>query len=50
MARPSLRSLWENFDSYDAPLRTKLAKALTNNARKVATLSECCGHLGEPGC
>lgn len=50
MSRPSFRSFWRNFDSYDGPLRKKLGKAATNNLRKVVTLSDCCGHPGEPGC
>ncbi len=50
MARPSLRDFFRNFDDYDAPLDKKIRKALRNNARKIATLSECCGHPGEPGC
>ena len=50
MPRPSLRDFFRNFDDYDAPVDKKLRKALRNNARKVVTLSECCGHPGEPGC
>jgi hypothetical protein len=50
MARPSLKALFRNFDDYDAPFDRKIAKALRNNARKVVTLSDCCGHPGEPGC
>jgi hypothetical protein len=50
MARPSLKDLFRNFDDYDAPLDRKVRKALRNNAKKVLTLSECCGHPGEPGC
>ena len=50
MGRPSLRALWKNFDAYDGPLGKKLSKAAANNVRKVVTLSECCGHPGEPGC
>ena len=50
MARPSLRDLLRNFDDYDARLDTKVRKAFLNNAKKVVTLSECCGHPGEPGC
>ena len=50
MARPSLKALFQNFDDYDAPLDRKIAKALRNNAKKVVTLSDCCGHPGEPGC
>jgi len=50
MARPSLRALFQNFDDYDAPLDRKIRKAVLNNARKALTLSNCCGHPGEPGC
>jgi hypothetical protein len=50
MARPSLKALFQNFDDYDAPLDRKVRKALRNNAKKVLTLSQCCGHPGEPGC
>jgi len=50
MARPSLRDLFRNFDDYDAPFEKKVRKAFQNNARKVVTLSDCCGHPGEPGC
>ncbi len=50
MARPSIRDFFKNFDEYDAPLDKKIRKALRNNARKVVTISECCGHPGEPGC
>jgi hypothetical protein len=50
MARPSLSDFFRNFDDYDARLDTKVRKALLNNAKKVATLSDCCGHPGEPGC
>jgi len=50
MARPSARDLFRNFDEYDAPLDKKVRKALRNNAKKLVTLSNCCGHPGEPGC
>ena len=50
MAGPSVRDFFRYFDDYDAPLDKKLRKALRNNAKKVLTLSECCGHPGEPGC
>ena len=50
MPPPSPRDLFRNFDDYDAPLDRKVRKALRNNAKKLATLSSCCGHPGEPGC
>ena len=50
MARPSPKDFLRNFDTYDAPLEKKLRKAVTNNVKKAVTLSECCGHPGEPGC
>jgi hypothetical protein len=50
MARPNMKDLRENFRQYDAPLERKLAKAVSNNVKKLVTLSDCCGHPGEPGC
>ena len=50
MARPSIRDFFRNFDDYDASWDRKIAKALRNNAKKVVTFSDCCGHPGEPGC
>lgn len=50
MSRPSLRNLLKNFDEYDAPIDRKVRKAVRNNLKKLTTLSECCGHHGEPGC
>ena len=50
MARPSLKALFQNFGDYDGPLDRKIAKAFRNNAKKVVTFSDCCGHPGEPGC
>lgn len=50
MVRPSLRALFKNFGSYDASLEKKLSKAVSNNLKKLVTLTECCGHHGEPGC
>jgi len=50
MGRPSFRHLLKNFDEYDAPVDRKIRKAVTNNLKKLTTLSECCGHHGEPGC
>ena len=50
MTRPSMRDFIDNFDTYDAPAGTKVAKAVTNNLRKLVTLKDCCGRPGEPGC
>ena len=50
MAGPNPKDLFRNFDDYDAPLDKKVRKALTNNVKKLVTLSNCCGHPGEPGC
>ncbi|MGH8972913.1 MAG: hypothetical protein ACRD0C_06880 [Acidimicrobiia bacterium] len=50
MARPSFRDFLKNFDDYDASLDKKIRKAVTNNLKKLTTLSDCCGHPGEPGC
>jgi hypothetical protein len=50
MARPSARDFFRNFDEYDGSLEKKIRKAVTNNVKKLLTLSDCCGHPGEPGC
>lgn len=50
MARPSLRDFFKNFDDYDGSFEKKVRKAFTNNAKKIVTFSDCCGHPGEPGC
>lgn len=48
--RPSLRALFNNFRTYDAPFHQKLGMALRNTLIKIRTHSDCCGHPGEPGC
>ncbi len=50
MARPRLRDFFKNFDTYDGSVEKKVSKAVTNNLKKLVTLSDCCGHRGEPGC
>jgi hypothetical protein len=50
MVRPSLKAFLKNFDTYEGSTKKKMRKAVTNNLKKVTTLSECCGHHGEPGC
>jgi hypothetical protein len=48
--RPSLRALFNNFSTYDAPFHIKLALAFRNTFIKIRTHSNCCGNPGEPGC
>ena len=50
MPRPSLRAVVQNWSTYDAPFRTKLALAVKNNAIKLKNRSNCFGNHGEPGC
>jgi hypothetical protein len=45
-----MRDFFKNFDEYDAPVDKKIRKAFSNNLKKLTTLSDCCGHHGEPGC
>lgn len=47
---PSIGALFNNFRAYDAPFHQKLALAFRNTWIKLRTRSNCCGHLGEPGC
>jgi hypothetical protein len=48
-AMPSLRSVFSNMGAR-MPLGQKLERIVVNNWTKVRTLSNCCGHPGEPGC
>jgi hypothetical protein len=50
LPRPSLRDSFVNFGTYEASLRTKIRLLVVNNASKWRRRSNCCGHLGEPGC
>ncbi len=50
MGRPSFRAFFSNFDDYDVPIDKKIRMAVRNNLKKIRTMSECCGHPGEPGC
>jgi hypothetical protein len=47
---PSLRSVFTNWRTYDAPFHVKLRLALRNTLIKIRTRSDCCGNYGEPGC
>ena len=50
MVRPSLRAAFANWRKPDWSWRDKLRLALANNLLKLRRRSNCCGHLGEPGC
>ena len=46
---PSAAAFRENLRE-PMPLVRKVRLVVRNTLRKVFTLSECCGHPGEPGC
>jgi hypothetical protein len=48
--RPSLRASWQNFWQSDMPFVARCQVAFKNNAIKMRTRQNCCGHPGEPGC
>jgi hypothetical protein len=48
--KPSPASFLRNWRESDRPLWIKLGLLVRNNAKKTLTLSDCCGHYGEPGC
>ena len=48
--RPSLRSIFSNWNEYDAPFATKVRLALKNSWIRVSHGQTCCGNNGEPGC
>jgi hypothetical protein len=48
--RPSLRAFFTNWRESKLPVHRKLALTFRNNWIKLRTRSDCCGHLGEPGC
>ena len=45
-----LTAFFTNFRTYDAPIHVKVALAVRNTMIKLRMHSDCCGHLGEPGC
>lgn len=47
--RPSGRAFLTNLH-VDMPLSKKIWLVLRNNMKKILTMSNCCGHHGEPGC
>jgi hypothetical protein len=48
--RPSLRAVFANWHTYDAPFGTKLRMVAANNLVKVRKRQDCCGNHGQPGC
>jgi hypothetical protein len=46
---PSLKSVFSNMRA-PMPLSRKIERVVVNNWIKLRTLSDCCGHQGEPGC
>lgn len=48
--RPSLREAFENWGQYKGPFLSKLRLTAKNELKKLRTLKNCCGNLGEPGC
>jgi hypothetical protein len=49
-SRPSRSAFFTNWRESKLPLHRKLALTFRNNWIKLRTRSDCCGHLGEPGC
>ncbi len=47
---PSPEHVIRNWNEHDGPFVKKAWLLFRNNAKKVATLSTCCGNHGEPGC
>ena len=47
---PSLKAVFNNFLTYDAPLTTKVGLFFRNNFHKLRSRSNCCGNHGQPGC
>jgi hypothetical protein len=48
--RPSLGAFFTNWRESDLPVHRKLALTFRNYWIRLRTRSDCCGHLGEPGC
>jgi hypothetical protein len=48
--RPSLRAFFTNWRESKLPFHRKLALTFRNYWIRLRTRSDCCGHLGEPGC
>jgi hypothetical protein len=47
--RPNFRDVFTNLRA-PLPWPTKVHLLFRNNWLKIRNLSNCCGHLGEPGC
>jgi hypothetical protein len=50
MAQSGGKAFFTNFNSYDAPLPTRVRLTLANSWKKLRTGSSCCGNYGQPGC
>ncbi len=48
--QPRIDDARRNWKESELPFAEKLALAAKNHAKKIATLSSCCGNPGEPGC
>jgi hypothetical protein len=48
--QPSISAGVRNWRDSNLPFWLKLAVAAKNTAKKAATVSDCCGNYGEPGC
>jgi hypothetical protein len=49
-SRPSLRAVFANWSTFDAPFCTKVRMVATNNLTKLRKRQDCCGNHGQPGC
>jgi hypothetical protein len=45
-----VRMFFTNWATYEAPFATKLRLGVRNRMKATFSLSQCCGHAGEPGC
>ena len=48
-SRPSLRAYFTNLRQ-PMPLPRKVFLLIRNAGRRITTMSNCCGHPGQPGC
>lgn len=47
--KPDIKVFFTNLKS-SIPWYEKIYKLFRNNFKKIITLKNCCGNLGEPGC
>lgn len=48
--RPSLRESLHNWSYSEEPFLRKVRLVARNEWKKLRTLRNCCGNIGEPGC